>query len=126
MFFGAFFAFLLLTPYTLKIIGLPVKKNFFVLLIMMLIILGFCKIGCLTAGCCYGRKTLVSWSIVYIHSESIAPNNIPLHPVQLYEALIFWAIAIVGYSWLFKKEENLFLTIALVLIAKFLLSLFRF
>lgn len=49
------------------------------------------RLGCLMAGCCYGKPTDVSWAITF--TDPIAnlnvgtPLNIPLHPTQLYESL---------------------------------------
>lgn len=48
------------------------------------------RLGCLFAGCCFGRPTDVPWAITF-HSEFAAQNvgtplGIPLHPTQLYEA----------------------------------------
>ena len=48
------------------------------------------RLGCLFAGCCFGRPTTVPWAITF-HNEYAARNvgtplGIPLHPTQLYEA----------------------------------------
>jgi phosphatidylglycerol:prolipoprotein diacylglycerol transferase len=48
------------------------------------------RLGCLFAGCCFGKPTSVPWAITF-HSEYAARNvgtplNVPLHPTQLYEA----------------------------------------
>ena len=48
------------------------------------------RLGCLFAGCCFGRPTDVPWAITF-RSEYAAQNagtplNQPLHPTQLYEA----------------------------------------
>jgi phosphatidylglycerol:prolipoprotein diacylglycerol transferase len=48
------------------------------------------RMGCLFAGCCFGKPTTVPWAITF-HSEYAAQNvgtpiDIPLHPTQLYEA----------------------------------------
>ena len=48
------------------------------------------RLGCLFAGCCFGKPTNVPWAITF-HSEFAAQNvgtplGIPLHPTQLYEA----------------------------------------
>ncbi len=48
------------------------------------------RLGCLFAGCCFGRTTSVPWAITF-HDEFAAQNvgtplNVPLHPTQLYEA----------------------------------------
>lgn len=48
------------------------------------------RMGCLFAGCCFGRPTDVPWAVTF-QSEYAARNvgtplNVPLHPTQLYEA----------------------------------------
>ncbi len=49
------------------------------------------RIGCLMAGCCYGRPTSLPWGITFRISE-IAPVGITLHPTQIYEALFNFMI----------------------------------
>jgi phosphatidylglycerol:prolipoprotein diacylglycerol transferase len=48
------------------------------------------RLGCLAAGCCYGRQTDVAWAITFTNplaaSNVGTPLGIPLHPTQLYEA----------------------------------------
>ena len=48
------------------------------------------RLGCLAAGCCYGRATDVPWAVVFTNplaaSNVGTPLNIPLHPTQIYEA----------------------------------------
>ncbi len=48
------------------------------------------RLGCLSAGCCYGRSTQVPWAIVFPGAPMtvIPPRfwGIPIHPTQLYEA----------------------------------------
>jgi phosphatidylglycerol:prolipoprotein diacylglycerol transferase len=47
------------------------------------------RLGCLAAGCCYGRPTDVPWAIVFTNplaANQGTPLGIPLHPTQLYEA----------------------------------------
>jgi len=49
------------------------------------------RIGCLSAGCCYGRPASVPWAITFTDPytlESIGtPLGIPLHPTQIYLSL---------------------------------------
>ena len=45
------------------------------------------RIGCLMAGCCYGKPTSVPWAITFTHPQSLAPLHIPVHPTQLYHSL---------------------------------------
>ena len=45
----------------------------------------FGRIGCLSAGCCYGRPTDVPWAIK-LHSDIVDESlrGVPLHPTQIY------------------------------------------
>jgi phosphatidylglycerol:prolipoprotein diacylglycerol transferase len=48
------------------------------------------RLGCLMAGCCYGRQTNVPWAVTFTDPFAAAnvgtPLNVPLHPTQIYEA----------------------------------------
>ena len=48
------------------------------------------RLGCLAAGCCYGRPTSLPWGITFTNPLAAAnvgtPLGIPLHPTQIYEA----------------------------------------
>jgi len=48
------------------------------------------RLGCLAAGCCYGRPTDLPWGITFTNPLAAAnvgtPLGIPLHPTQIYEA----------------------------------------
>ncbi len=48
------------------------------------------RLGCLAAGCCYGKPTDMPWAIVFTNPLAAAnvgtPLGIPLHPTQIYEA----------------------------------------
>jgi phosphatidylglycerol---prolipoprotein diacylglyceryl transferase len=49
---------------------------------------GFGRLGCLAAGCCYGKPTGSSFGITF-HSDIVEESmrGIPLHPTQFYEAI---------------------------------------
>ncbi|MDO4810668.1 MAG: prolipoprotein diacylglyceryl transferase [Eubacteriales bacterium] len=73
-----------------------------VLLPICPLIHAFGRVGCFLTGCCYGKS--VPWGYVYHHS-AVAPNGVPLLPVQLFEAgfeVILCLIAIL----LSKKERR--------------------
>jgi len=48
------------------------------------------RVGCLMAGCCYGRPTELPWGVRFTSAYAAdavgVPLGIPLHPTQLYEA----------------------------------------
>ncbi len=54
------------------------------------------RLGCFSAGCCFGTPTDLPWAVVFTSKESLAPLGIPLHPTQLYESascfIIFLAL----------------------------------
>ena len=47
------------------------------------------RLGCLLAGCCYGKPTTVPWAITFTNPVASlnvgTPLDVPLHPTQLYE-----------------------------------------
>lgn len=48
---------------------------------------GFGRVGCLLAGCCYGKETDSPLAIVF-HDSDFAPNGVPLIPTQIYSSLL--------------------------------------
>lgn len=48
------------------------------------------RLGCLMAGCCYGKPTDVAWAITFTDPAANfnvgTPLNVALHPTQLYES----------------------------------------
>jgi len=68
------------------------------------------RMGCLFAGCCFGRPADLPWAITF-HSEYAAQNvgtplNIPLHPTQLYEAGA--ELLILGFLLLIERKGRPF------------------
>lgn len=57
------------------------------------------RLGCLAAGCCYGKPTQVAWAITFTDPAAAmnvgTPLNVPLHPTQLYESLAGLAILLI-------------------------------
>jgi phosphatidylglycerol:prolipoprotein diacylglycerol transferase len=49
------------------------------------------RVGCLSAGCCYGRQTSVGWALTFTDSRASeltgVPLSVPLHPTQVYHGL---------------------------------------
>ena len=61
------------------------------------------KIGCFTAGCCYGIKYNGFLCVVYENSKS-APNSTALFPVQLAEAAAF-ALMFAAFYLFYRTHE---------------------
>ena len=53
---------------------------------------GFGRIGCFSAGCCYGRECAAPWAVTFTNKYAGQLTGVhlgtPLHPVQLYEAAL--------------------------------------
>ncbi len=65
----------------------------------------FGRLGCLAAGCCYGRPTDMPWGI-HLHSELVDETlrGLPLHPTQLYESSSLF-ILYFGLLYIFKNKR---------------------
>jgi phosphatidylglycerol:prolipoprotein diacylglycerol transferase len=65
----------------------------------------FGRLGCLAAGCCYGKPTDVPWGI-RLDSELVDPafRGISLHPTQIYESLALF-ILFAGMLFVFKRRR---------------------
>jgi phosphatidylglycerol:prolipoprotein diacylglycerol transferase len=68
---------------------------------------GFGRIGCFSAGCCYGRACTMPWSVTftsqYAHELTGIPIQTPLHPVQLYESFLNFTNFFILFLILRKK-----------------------
>ncbi len=68
----------------------------------------FGRTGCLLNGCCYGKPTNMPWAITFTNPEareqSGTPLNIPLHPTEIYDGLLNFALYIF-LAWLFRRKK---------------------
>lgn len=90
------------------------------------------RLGCFSAGCCYGKPTGAPWGVTFTdpYAQEIAgtPLHITLHPTQLYESgaelLIFVTLLLLSRRKRF--EGQIFWTyVALYALARFLIEFFR-
>jgi phosphatidylglycerol:prolipoprotein diacylglycerol transferase len=56
------------------------------------------------AGCCWGSPADLPWSVVFSNSDSLCPLREPLHPAQLYEALL--ALGVFGFLYWFRTRKR--------------------
>ena len=68
----------------------------------------FGRAGCLLNGCCYGRPTDAPWAITFTnpqaHEFSGTPLDVPLHPTEIYDALLNFGLY-VFLAWLFRRKK---------------------
>ena len=88
---------------------------------------GFGRIGCLLAGCCYGRETNSIFSITFQNSD-FAPNHVALIPTQIYSSVLdFLHFGILLYIARHKKKDGQVAACYLIFysIGRFVLEFFR-
>ena len=88
---------------------------------------GFGRIGCLGAGCCYGKETTSIFGIVF-HNSPLAPNGVTLIPTQIISSLGNFAIAaiLLLYARKNKKDGNVgLLYLILYSVGRFIVEFYR-
>ncbi len=89
---------------------LPLRITADVLAAPVALGLGFEQIGALLAGSGYGTGAQLPWAITYTDplaaQWSDAPLGVPVHPVQSYAALGFFAIAVGLLLWLPHRRQH--------------------
>lgn len=66
---------------------------------------GFGRIGCFSAGCCYGRETTSPFGVVF-HNSPFAPNGVRLIPTQLISSLGDFIIAVILFYFATKEHKK--------------------
>lgn len=64
----------------------------------------FGRIGCLLNGCCYGRACDLPWAISYPVGNLNGAPTYPVHPTQIYDALLN-LLLYVGLAWLYRRKK---------------------
>lgn len=91
------------------------------------------RLGCLLAGCCYGRPTDVPWAITFTDPVAAAnvgtPLDVPLHPTQLYdagaEALILIVLLVTERKGRGFPGRTLWLYMLLYAVSRFVIEIYR-
>jgi len=104
--------------------------------------LGFGRMGCLMAGCCFGATCDLPWAVTFPWRSAASEEqfrdhllaspkmwSLPVHPTQLYEAAASLAIAAACLLWVHGRKRydgQVFAAfLALYAIARFLLEALR-
>lgn len=68
----------------------------------------FGRVGCFFNGCCYGKPAELLWAVSY--PEGTEPfrryGNLPLHPVQIYEAVLNVILSLLLFYLLRKSSKR--------------------
>jgi len=107
---------------------IPIWKFADVVSIPISVGLGFGRIGCTMAGCCYGKVCHSPLAIVFKDPHSAAPLNVPLCPTQPVSSAANFLIALILYSTYRKKSfDGQVFSLYLILygVFRFLIEFFR-
>lgn len=104
--------------------------------------LGFGRMGCLLAGCCFGSPTDRPWALSFPPNSPASESqwkagvigskfeaSLPVHPTQIYESAASFAIAAIAILWLHGRKRydgQVFLAfVALYAVVRFVLEFWR-
>ncbi|MBN1840990.1 MAG: prolipoprotein diacylglyceryl transferase [Deltaproteobacteria bacterium] len=87
IFYGGFFGAVMTALLYVRKKGLPVWKTADIIAPSIAFGQFVGRLGCFSAGCCYGKPSSLAWAVTFTHPESLAPIGIALHPTQLYSSL---------------------------------------
>ena len=112
VFYGGFAAGLLAALYYMKRSKLNMKRYLDVIAPASILGQGVGRLGCFSAGCCYGKPTSLPWGIIYpeeLRGVTLIPERylgvLSLHPTQLYSALGNIIIVLVLTYILLKRKR---------------------
>lgn len=86
------------------------------------------QLACLLNGDSYGRPTNLPWAITYTDPRSLAPLNVPLHPIEIYEMAAYFLVFLLVWKTRkgFKADGSALLTyLAAYGAARFFVEFFR-
>lgn len=67
----------------------------------------FGRLGCLMTGCCFGKECALPWAVKYPFGHplhEVPGNAVPVHPVQVYEALLNFSLYAL-LAWLYRRKK---------------------
>ncbi|MBI5178252.1 MAG: prolipoprotein diacylglyceryl transferase [Nitrospinae bacterium] len=86
------------------------------------------RLGCLAAGCCYGRPTDAWFGVVFTNPDSLAPLGVPLIPTQVFDSLNEFSIFLILIAVRpYKKFQGQLLVMWLMLysVGRFFIEIYR-
>jgi phosphatidylglycerol:prolipoprotein diacylglycerol transferase len=106
VFLGGFLAAAIAGWIVLKRAGLPFLKTADVMAPSIALGQAIGRLGCLAAGCCYGRECHEPWAVTYTsehaHANVGTPLGVPLHPFPIY-AFLFNLAHYGVLAWLIRR-----------------------
>lgn len=114
--------------YTLRKKQVPIRSFLDILAFVGPIVHSFGRMGCLLAGCCYGKECSNALGITFTNTLSKSPLNIPLYPTQIFDIIVNLLILVMLFYMDKRKafEGQLFLVyIVMYAVGRSIVELFR-
>jgi phosphatidylglycerol---prolipoprotein diacylglyceryl transferase len=109
VFYGGLLAALAVAGWYMRKTKLPLLKTADVFAPAIALGHGIGRLGCFSAGCCWGVKSSVPWAVTFTNPVANdlvgVPLGVPLHPTQLYEAFSEFVIFGILY-WRVRKAHS--------------------
>lgn len=128
---GVALAFAVCVPYALRV-KLPLLRTMDVLAPALALGQGIGRIGCLAAGCCFGRPTGQHWGLVFTSRFAArmtrVPLGVPLYPTQVLESaasLLICALLLGLLARRHRDGEGMAAWLFLYGLARFFLEFYR-
>ncbi len=126
---GSIIGVITIVPFYLKKINVPIIPLFDLVAIYAPLCQSIARLGCFTAGCCYGVATKSIFAVVYTNPHTLAAYGIPIHPTQLYSSALLFGIFLFMYfvgQRMCTKDGQLFsLYLTLVTLERFFVDFWR-
>lgn len=107
--------------------GISLSDMFYAVIPGIPLLHGIGRVGCFAAGCCYGIEYQGIFHVTFSHSP-VAPNLVPLFPVQLLESMINFLIFLLLCYLVLKGKKTMELALTYTIcygIMRFVLEFFR-
>jgi len=104
VFHGGLIAALVTAFFFMRYHGMPWRPALDALAVGMPLGVALGRVGCFMAGCCFGKPTDLPWAVVFTDPNTLCPLREPLHPAQLYEALL--SLGIFGAMLWLRKHKT--------------------
>lgn len=86
------------------------------------------RLGCLAAGCCYGKPTTSALGITFTDPASIAPTGVPLLPTQIFDSVNEFVIFLILVAVRERKRfhgQLMLMWLMLYSVGRFIVESFR-
>lgn len=133
VFYGGLICALAISWWYMRKVKLPLGKTADVFAPAIALGHGIGRLGCFSAGCCWGVECHRSWAVTFTNPVANqlvgVPLNVPLHPTQLYESFAEFLIFGILF-WRFGRPHRTGTIISLYMvlygITRFIVEFFRY